>query len=139
MRFPITCHWPRRSACLPPRRSHRSRTTRRNDRLSRGQRDAPFAAYRLNSSAMNAAHISPTPRRIAQPLLGIVCLIAVLLCTGSFAQDRGLPQQRDAFRTAYAAAEEGRDWRPLARGLESYPLYPYLEAAGLQHDLAHAD
>ncbi|HEY3519476.1 MAG TPA: transglycosylase SLT domain-containing protein [Rhodanobacteraceae bacterium] len=88
---------------------------------------------------MNAAHISPTPRRIAQPLLGIVCLIAVLLCTGSFAQDRGLPQQRDAFRTAYAAAEEGRDWRPLARGLESYPLYPYLEAAGLQHDLAHAD
>jgi len=47
-------------------------------------------------------------------------------------------QQRDAFRAAYAAARDGKDWRPLAQGLEDYPLYPYLEAAALQHDLRTA-
>lgn len=49
-----------------------------------------------------------------------------------------LAQQRDAFREAYAAARDGRDWRPLAKGLDDYPLYPYLEAAALQHDLKAA-
>ncbi len=47
-------------------------------------------------------------------------------------------QQRDAFRTAYAAAEAGQDWRPFAKGLQDYPLYPYLEAAALQHDIKTA-
>jgi soluble lytic murein transglycosylase len=47
-------------------------------------------------------------------------------------------QQRDAFRTAYAAAEAGQDWRPFAKGLQDYPLYPYLEAATLQHDIKTA-
>lgn len=47
-------------------------------------------------------------------------------------------QQRDAFRAAYAAARNGKDWRPLAQGLEDYPLYPYLEAAALQHDIRTA-
>jgi soluble lytic murein transglycosylase len=49
-----------------------------------------------------------------------------------------LQQQRDAFRTAYAAAQAGQDWRPLAKGLQDYPLYPYLEAAALQHDIKTA-
>lgn len=49
-----------------------------------------------------------------------------------------LQQQRDAFRTAYAAAQAGHDWRPLAKGLQDYPLYPYLEAAALQHDIKTA-
>jgi soluble lytic murein transglycosylase len=46
-----------------------------------------------------------------------------------------LQQQRDAFRIAYAAAQNGQDWRTLAKGLQDYPLYPYLEAAALQHDI----
>ncbi|HLI17372.1 MAG TPA: transglycosylase SLT domain-containing protein [Rhodanobacteraceae bacterium] len=49
-----------------------------------------------------------------------------------------LQQQRDAFRAAYAAAHSGQDWRPLAQGLKDYPLYPYLEAAALQHDIKTA-
>jgi len=49
-----------------------------------------------------------------------------------------LAQQRDAFRAAYAAAQNGQDWRTLAQGLQNYPLYPYLEAAALQHDIKTA-
>ncbi|MDE2270535.1 MAG: lytic murein transglycosylase, partial [Xanthomonadaceae bacterium] len=49
-----------------------------------------------------------------------------------------LAQQRDAFRAAYAAAQDGGDWRALSQGLEAYPLYPYLEAAALQHDIRTA-
>ncbi len=79
------------------------------------------------------------PRRIAQPLRGAVLLILMSTCVGAFAQASDLQQQRDAFRAAYTAAYEGQDWRTLARGLESYPLYPYLEAAALEHDIAHAD
>jgi soluble lytic murein transglycosylase len=48
--------------------------------------------------------------------------------------------QRAAFRVAYAAAQQGGDsWRPLAGGLTGYPLYPYLEAASLEHDLKQLD
>lgn len=49
-----------------------------------------------------------------------------------------LQQQRDAFRAAYAAAQQGQAWRPLAKGLAGYPLYPYLESAALQHAIATA-
>lgn len=49
-----------------------------------------------------------------------------------------LQQQRDAFRVAYAAVQDGQDWRTLAKGLENYPLYPYLEAAALQRDIKTA-
>ncbi|WIG57131.1 MAG: Soluble lytic murein transglycosylase [Rhodanobacteraceae bacterium] len=60
--------------------------------------------------------------------------------SGLFAQPAApnLAQQRDAFRIAYAAAQNGEDWRALAQGLENYPLYPYLEAAALQHDIKTA-
>ncbi|MHB1059403.1 MAG: transglycosylase SLT domain-containing protein [Rhodanobacter sp.] len=48
--------------------------------------------------------------------------------------------QRAAFRQAYAAALQGGDgWRSLAAGLRDYPLYPYLQAAALQHDIQQAD
>ncbi|HJP97389.1 MAG TPA: transglycosylase SLT domain-containing protein [Rhodanobacteraceae bacterium] len=49
-----------------------------------------------------------------------------------------LQQQRDAFRVAYAAAQDGQDWRTLARGLKDYPLYPYLEATALQRGIETA-
>jgi len=48
--------------------------------------------------------------------------------------------QRAAFKQAYAAAQQGGDgWRNLASGLRDYPLYPYLQAAALQHDIQQID
>ncbi|MDW2983025.1 transglycosylase SLT domain-containing protein [Rhodanobacter sp. KK11] len=48
--------------------------------------------------------------------------------------------QRAAFKQAYAAAQQGGDgWRSLASGLRDYPLYPYLQAAALQHDIQQVD
>ena len=48
--------------------------------------------------------------------------------------------QRAAFKQAYAAAQQGGDgWRPLAANLHDYPLYPYLPAAALQHDIQQID
>jgi soluble lytic murein transglycosylase len=51
-----------------------------------------------------------------------------------------LPSQRAAFKQAYAAASQGGDsWRALAAGLRNYPLYPYLQAASLEHDIQLID
>lgn len=51
-----------------------------------------------------------------------------------------LATQRAAFKRAYAAASRGGDsWRALAQGLQHYPLYPYLQAASLEHDLRQVD
>jgi soluble lytic murein transglycosylase len=51
-----------------------------------------------------------------------------------------LASQRAAFKQAYAAASQGGDsWRPLAAGLRNYPLYPYLQAASLEHDIQLID
>ena len=48
--------------------------------------------------------------------------------------------QRAAFKQAYVAAQQGGDgWRGLASGLRDYPLYPYLEAAALTHDIKQVD
>ncbi|WEN15276.1 transglycosylase SLT domain-containing protein [Rhodanobacter sp. AS-Z3] len=48
--------------------------------------------------------------------------------------------QRAAFKQAYAAAQQGGDgWQALAKNLHDYPLYPYLLAAALQHDIEQAD
>ncbi|MHA6205021.1 transglycosylase SLT domain-containing protein [Dyella soli] len=77
------------------------------------------------------------PRRVARRLL-IAC--AGLLMAGAACAAEPTDAQRSAFRQAYAAAQQGGDnWRSLARGLEDYPLYPYLEAAALSHDLAQVD
>ncbi|MDE2155911.1 MAG: transglycosylase SLT domain-containing protein [Xanthomonadaceae bacterium] len=44
--------------------------------------------------------------------------------------------RRAAFKQAYAAARQGgNDWRHLAERLRHYPLYPYLPAAALEHDI----
>lgn len=77
-------------------------------------------------------------RRVLQrAVLWIVPLICALIAAGAHAMT--LQQQRDAFRAAYATAQNGGDWQPLAQGLGDYPLYPYLRAAALQHHLANAD
>jgi soluble lytic murein transglycosylase len=73
---------------------------------------------------------------------GLITLSLAAIATLGVAQTPTAPQspqqQRSAFRAAYAAAQAGKDWQPLAHGLEAYPLYPYLEAAQLQHDVATA-
>ena len=42
--------------------------------------------------------------------------------------------------TAVTAAQQGGNgWRHLAAGLRHYPLYPYLPAAALEHDIERID
>ncbi|HET7330476.1 transglycosylase SLT domain-containing protein [Dyella sp.] len=54
--------------------------------------------------------------------------------------DATLQAQRAAFKQAYAAASQGGDsWRSLTGNLKNYPLYPYLQAAALEHDLQQVD
>lgn len=63
-----------------------------------------------------------------------------LLLGGAAAAGEPSQAQREAFRQAYASAQQGGDaWRPLAQGLSDYPLYPYLEATALTHDLRQLD
>ncbi|MGH8191812.1 MAG: transglycosylase SLT domain-containing protein [Rhodanobacteraceae bacterium] len=71
-------------------------------------------------------------------LVFTLCGLASATLAQPVAPSPTLQQQRDAFRAAYVAAQDGQDWRPLAQGLENYPLYPYLEAAALQHDIRTA-
>ncbi|MGH8184421.1 MAG: transglycosylase SLT domain-containing protein [Rhodanobacteraceae bacterium] len=66
------------------------------------------------------------------------CVVAVTGVAQTPASTASLAQQRAAFRAAYAAAQSGQDWRALAKGLATYPLYPYLEATALQHDIKTA-
>jgi len=81
------------------------------------------------------------PRSALRFRLRVTAVVALLgVASSLFAQTAAptLVQQRDAFRAAYAAAQNGQDWRTLAQGLQNYPLYPYLEAAALQHDIKTA-
>ncbi|MEO7072417.1 MAG: transglycosylase SLT domain-containing protein [Rhodanobacter sp.] len=62
----------------------------------------------------------------------VVCLVAA---AGANAAEPDAAQ-RTAFIQAYAAAQNGGDaWRAQAASLTDYPLYPYLEAAAMQHDI----
>ncbi|KZC15982.1 lytic transglycosylase [Rhodanobacter sp. FW510-R12] len=81
--------------------------------------------------------VSFPPRRI----LLVWLLVAGWLLTGVLAQAaEPVDAQRAAFKQAYAAAQQGGDgWRGLAGGLRDYPLYPYLPAAALQHDIRQVD
>lgn len=81
--------------------------------------------------------LSMAPRRSAGRLL-IAMAGLLLACAASAAEPT--QAQRTAFKQAYAAALQGGDgWRSLAKGLENYPIYPYLEAAALTHDLRQID
>jgi len=63
----------------------------------------------------------------------------LVLLPGAAGAD-GTPAQRRQFEAAYAAASHDSPlrWTTLARGLEDYVLYPYLEYAALTRDLAAA-
>jgi soluble lytic murein transglycosylase len=68
-----------------------------------------------------------------------VLLLGACLFAGA-AQAATTEAQRNAFRQAYATAQQGGDaWRAQAQGLSDYVLYPYLEAASLEHDLRQID
>ena len=73
--------------------------------------------------------------------LGLVCLVATAQTTsnassGSPGASSSRDLQRVQFMAAYAAAKlGGNSWRALGTGLKDYPLYPYLQAAAMQHDM----
>ena len=68
-------------------------------------------------------------------------MLTVGLCLAVTAADApALVAQRLAFREAWVVAQQGGDgWRDWAGKLAGYPLYPYLEAAALEHDVAQLD
>jgi soluble lytic murein transglycosylase len=68
-------------------------------------------------------------------------LLALILgCVALPAPAQERANEREAFRSAYAAATRNPpgDWKKLAVGLERYPLYPYLEAAVLRRNISKA-
>jgi len=82
------------------------------------------------------AHASPRRIPLFWCLLTAGWLMAISLAQATEPSDA----QRGAFKQAYAAAQQGGDgWRSLAEGLRNYPLYPYLPAAALEHDIQQTD
>lgn len=73
-------------------------------------------------------------RRLFAPL-------ALALFTLANAQaGTAIDAQRAAFKQAWATAQQGGEaWRAEAVSLRGYPLYPYLPAAALEHDLRQTD
>lgn len=85
---------------------------------------------------------APAARRVDRPLrlLGGLVLAVCGLAASLSAAASGTDAERARFRQAYAAAQQGGDaWRSQATGLEGYVLFPYLEAASLEHDLRTLD
>jgi soluble lytic murein transglycosylase len=79
--------------------------------------------------------------RLGRRLLSVFASwMLVSTVTAQPADTAALSSQRAAFKQAYAAASQGGDsWRALATGLRNYPLYPYLQAAALEHDIQLID
>ncbi|MCX7514551.1 transglycosylase SLT domain-containing protein [Frateuria hangzhouensis] len=79
--------------------------------------------------------------RVRQP--SSYLLLALIAWFGLAAMVHAAPspdEQRVAFKQAWAVAQQGGDgWRTWAKGLTDYPLYPYLEAAALEHDVDTLD
>jgi soluble lytic murein transglycosylase len=83
-----------------------------------------------------APHLPRLGRRLLTVFAGWMLVNAATAQTDTAA----LESQRAAFKQVYAAASQGGDsWRSLATGLQNYPLYPYLQAASLEHDIQLID
>jgi soluble lytic murein transglycosylase len=85
---------------------------------------------------------APAARRVDRPLrlLGGLVLAVCGLAISLSVSASGTDAERARFRQAYAIAQQGGDaWRVQATGLEGYVLFPYLEAASLEHDLRTLD
>ncbi|OZB61616.1 MAG: lytic murein transglycosylase [Lysobacterales bacterium 14-68-21] len=86
---------------------------------------------------MQAAPPPSRPFRIV-PRLAALAVLLVAAGTGDAAPNTDV--EREAFKQAYATAQQGGEaWRAQAAGLRDYALYPYLEAASLEHDLPQLD
>jgi soluble lytic murein transglycosylase len=82
--------------------------------------------------------VSVLPRRVSLAAL-LFAAAGLLAATSAKAADPDTAD-RAAFKQAYAAARQGGDgWRSLATSLRNYPLYPYLQAAALEHDIQQTD
>lgn len=82
--------------------------------------------------------VSAPPRRIS--LSWLLLFSGWLIISTSVHSTGPDAAQRASFEHAYAAAQQGGDdWKVLASGLHAYPLYPYLQAAALQHDIRQLD
>lgn len=84
--------------------------------------------------------------RITSGLAGWRRCACLLLASFGFANaasaaDEQLSQQRAKFLFVWETAQHGPEdaWRKLAAGLETYPLYPYLELAALQRRQAQLE
>ena len=76
----------------------------------------------------------------ARRLRLLFALAGALLFATQAVADTPATAQQLAFRQAYAVARQGGDgWRSWSKSLADYPLYPYLEAAALTHDLRTLD
>ena len=87
--------------------------------------------------------VSAPSRRVSSGWLALARLLLVMgwLLIGTIAlAAEPDPSQRATFRQAYAAARQGGEgWQTLAIGLRDYPLYPYLQAVALEHDIQQLD
>ena len=83
----------------------------------------------------------PAVSRFGRYLLTVIAGGMLAGTVAAQSSDDSAPEaQRAAFKQAYAAASQGGDsWQPLAKNLQDYPLYPYLQAASLEHDLQQVD
>jgi soluble lytic murein transglycosylase len=78
--------------------------------------------------------------RLGRRLLIVIASCTLVAPIAAQTDTATLESQRAAFEQAYAAANQGGDsWRSLATGLRDYPLYPYLQAASLEHDIQQTD
>ncbi|HEX5313879.1 MAG TPA: transglycosylase SLT domain-containing protein [Gammaproteobacteria bacterium] len=94
-----------------------------------------------NRSAMRLFFIpaAAVSRSVKPGLAAALLLAAAPVFAAAPAPASGIAAVRAAFVRAYASAQLGGNaWRERAAGLENYPLYPYLEATALEHDLATA-
>jgi soluble lytic murein transglycosylase len=82
--------------------------------------------------------VATAPRHVS--LSGLMLALGLLFVALSAHAGEPTDAQRAAFKQAYASAQQGGDdWRQLAGSLRDYPLYPYLPAAALEHDLKQTD
>ncbi len=82
--------------------------------------------------------VSTALRRASLP--GLLLSLGALFAASSIHAQAFSDAQRATFRQAYAQAQQGGDgWQASADSLRDYPLYPYLQAAALEHDLKQTD
>jgi soluble lytic murein transglycosylase len=78
--------------------------------------------------------------RFGRRLLTVVASWMLVSTATAQTDTANLASQRASFKQAYAAASQGGDsWRALATGLQNYAIYPYLQAASLEHDIQLID